>query len=183
MPETLFANSTVRLFGHRFGGLDLVKEDGHDALKGAPSVLRVLQEQLKSRHGAESAAPGLARIYGFSYLGNYYKLAEPTVLLVHGEGTDVPATTNSAALSLLGIELKAETFSSDVKVWEQDKADYTVRIDITPGWLADVLVDPGISDGVNMTTGRAPESGGGSSLSGRSPMVGRACLVGRGNSC
>ena len=183
MSETLFASSSVRLFGHKFEGLHLVKEEGQDALKGAPSVLRALQEQLKRRNGLENATPELARIYGFSYLGNYYKLAEPTVLLVHGEGAEVPAATSPATLSVVGVELKSETFSSEVRMWEQDRADYTVRIDITPGWLSDVLLDPGMSDGTNMTTGRTPEGGGGSSSSGRAQLVGRACLVGRGSSC
>jgi hypothetical protein len=184
--ETLFAGSTVRLFGHKFDGLRLVVEDEKampgSAPKGAPPVLRALQEQLKRRHGGTSLAAGLARIYGFSYLGNYYKLAEPTVLLVHGDGEPVPPTTEEGPLGVVGVELKSETFASDVRMWEQDRADYSVRIDITPGWLGDVLVEPGMNDGTNMTTGQGPDGGSRTSLVGRAGMVGRAGLVGRGNS-
>jgi hypothetical protein len=196
LDETLFAGSTVRLFGHKFEGLRLVTEDepasaasaeepsaaGQKRLRGAPPVLRAMEEQLKRRNGGTGLEPGLARIYGFSYLGAYYKLAEPTVLLVYGAGEPVPPTTQEAALGLVGIEFKGETFAGQVRVWAQDRADYTVRIDITPGWLADVLVDPGMSDGTNMTTGRGPDSGGRGPLTGRAQMVGRAQLIGRGNS-
>jgi hypothetical protein len=169
LEETLFAASTVRLFGHTFDGLRLVTEDaGAKAdpagtptapqgtnLRGAPSVLRMLQEQLRLRNGGTAVAPGLARIYGFSYQGSYYKLAEPVVLLVHGDGVPVPSMTKEAALGMLGIEFNGVAFANDVMMWAQDQADYSVRIDITPGWLADVLLEPAMNDGTNMTTGRA----------------------------
>ena len=105
MRENLFAGTTVLLFGRRFEGLALVNENnqamtGCDAeLKdntplNSPPILRALQAHLKARGAtAGDAKPGLARIYGFSYLGNYYKMAEPTVLLVYGDGTKVPAST------------------------------------------------------------------------------------------
>jgi hypothetical protein len=181
MPETLFESSTVRLFGDTFIGLQLGQGIGQPG--GVPAVLRTVQAQLRARNNDVAVPPGLARIYGFSYLGHYYKLPEPTVLLVHGPGQPVPASIADAALNLVGVELKAETFSTGVLMWEQDRTDYTVRIDITPGWLTDVLLEPGTSEGTNMTTGQAPDSGTRGPSSGRAAMVGRAggCMVGRGN--
>ena len=180
LKETLFSSSTVRLFGREFEGLTLGHEEGDPAtLKGAPPALRALQAQLKLRTGQEDLKPLLARIYGFSYLGTYYKLAEPTVLLVYGQGKPVPSSTAAVALDDLGVEFKEETFTSEVLMWAQDRGDYSVRIDITAGFLADVLVDPGMIDATNTTTGQAPDGSGRGGLVGRAQMVGRAQLVGR----
>jgi hypothetical protein len=181
LDETLFAGSTVLLFGRVFDGLSLVKEAKTGTPKGAPPVLVALQDRLKYRDGSGKLEPTLARIYGFSYLGNYHKLPEPTVLLVYGDGDPVPPEYEKADLDQFGVEVKGETFTNKVQVWALDRADYTVRIDITPGWLADVLLEPGLSDGTNMTTRRATDGAGRSAQVGRAAMVGRACMVGRGN--
>jgi hypothetical protein len=194
LTETLFAGSTVRLFGSRFAGLKLEFDADPtsgtplDTLQDAPPVLRSLQENLRNRSGGTGLPPILARIYGFSYQGSYYKLAEPTVLLVYGDGVPIGPTTTDPTPSFDGIEFNGVSFAPGVLMWVQDRADYSVRIDITSGWLADVLLAPGISDGTNMTTGQAPDSGapgamtGRAQLVGRAQMVGRAQLVGRGNS-
>jgi hypothetical protein len=179
LKETLFAGSTVRLFGHKFEGLLLATEDEERTLKGAPPILRALQEQLKYRNKDGDLKPGLARIYGFSYLGNYYKLSQPAVLLVFGEGEAVREPLQDEALRLVGVEFMNETFTPGVRMWAQDQADYTVRIDISAGWLADVLLEPEMSDGTNMTTGQTPATGGRGPFVGRAAMVGRAALVGR----
>jgi hypothetical protein len=126
-----------------------------------------------------SNASGLARIYGFSYQGNYYKLATPTVLLVYGEGEPIPPSIQPVALSLVGVEFKDETFSDEVRMWSQDQTDYSVRIDITPGWLEDILLIPELSTEANVTGGDSPELTGRSQVVGRSQIVGRSQLVGR----
>jgi hypothetical protein len=183
LGETLFAGSTVRLFGRKFEGLTLNPEpaDANTPL-GAPATMRALQKQLQPLGDGADWKPGLARIYGFSYQGSYYKLAEPTVLLVYGEGEEVSPTLETDILGIIGVEFKAQTFTPKVRMWAQDRADYSVRIDITVGWLADVLLEPGMNDGTNMTSGQGPDGGGRPSLVGRAGMVGRAGLVGRGNS-
>jgi hypothetical protein len=127
----------------------------------------------------------LARIFGFSYQGSYYKLPEPTVLLVYGNGQPVPvAAAADPNPAFPGVEFNGTQFAPGVLMWVQDQADYSVRIDITTGWLSDVLLEPGLSDGTNMTTGQGPDSGTRNSASGRGPIVGRAGghLIGRGNS-
>ena len=174
IEETLFAGSTVRLFGNNFEGLELKAEGG--APVGAPSALRAVHD---TPAGETGLSPRLARIYGFSYQGSYYKLPEPTVLLVYGEGTPVVSPAQGAAPAFPGVEFNGQTFAAGVLMWEQDRSDYSVRIDITPGWLYDVLLDPGMSDGANMTTGQLPDTDGRSSLVGRAGMVGRAGIVGR----
>jgi hypothetical protein len=238
LGETLFAGSTVRLFGRRFHGLRLATEDltadraaeaaqaeadeaadkaaqnpGDQQLAqaaqrsakaaeaawatvewppappldpkvqrtpvGAPPVLRALEEKLEARNGDTGTEPGLARIYGFSFQGNYFKLAMPTVLLVYGNGLSVPPTFNRAALSIIGVEFKDETFASEVRMWAQDQADYSVRIDITSGWLWDVLIEPEMSDANNVTGGVAPDAGGQGVPFGRAAAVGRAAAISR----
>ena len=177
IDETLFAGSTVRLFGTNFEGLQLNVDGGAPA--GAPAAFRAVHETPAEPAGQAASAPRLARIYGFSYQGSYYKLPEPTVLIVYGEGAPVIPPVEGAAPTFPGVEFNGLTFAAGVLMWEQDRSDYSVRIDITPGWLSDVLLDPGMSDGANMTTGQLPDTDARNALVGRAGMVGRAGLVGR----
>jgi len=107
----------------------------------------------------------LARIYGFAYDGTYYELPEPTVFLVHGDGqsatggnlphgfklqksndanaTDTTEQTARAPMnpSVSGVAAADYQIASDIRVWNYDQADYTIRMDITAGQLEQVLLD------------------------------------------
>ncbi|HLB98342.1 MAG TPA: hypothetical protein VJK90_11790, partial [Acetobacteraceae bacterium] len=116
LTEALLAPSTIRLFGRPFTGLE-IRELGLGTSSNNPLVARLKQaadskataEKVKAAKIAaaktadqKAAAEtgklempdaevfGLARIYGFSYLGNYFKLTAPPVLLVWGEGDPMP---------------------------------------------------------------------------------------------
>ena len=173
MPgETLYAGGLVRLFGREFTGLVL----------GANPPLATKASGIPLRDQLDKATdPRLARVYGFSYQGNYYKLSDPTILLVHGEGAEVPAGNEAVCLDVLGVEFKSETFAAHVRMWEQDEVDFSVRIDITTGWLQDILVTPEISDAGNVTGGDAAEMSGRGQMVGRGQLVGRGQMVGRAN--
>src|SRR3954447_11328248 len=82
LGEGLLASSTIRLFGRPFLGLRL------GTLGAAPASNNPLAAAFRAA-GAAGNEQSLARIYGFSYLGNYFKLAEPLVFLVYGPGVDV----------------------------------------------------------------------------------------------
>ncbi len=95
-----------------------------------------------------------ARIYGFSYEGTYYELPNPTLFLVHGEGeratsTDVnilnqPADHASRAPfepSLSGVGAADFQIADNIRVWNYDKADYTIRMDVATGMIEQVLLD------------------------------------------
>ena len=93
LGEGLLAPSGVRLFGRDYTGLTIA-ELGLNPTSNDPLVT-----QLSNAKPVDGKLPyGLARIYGFSYLGNYFKLASPIVMLVWGAGT--PLTGGDAAISL-----------------------------------------------------------------------------------
>jgi hypothetical protein len=128
----------------------------------------------------------LARIYGFSYLGNYYKIANPPVLRVYGKGFRVrPGLSPENRMDILGVEFKDEDFVRGIRMWPMDQLDVVVRIDITIGWLREILLDTDMSADTNVTGngggGRADVVGRDSGLVGRdSGLVGRdSGLVGR----
>lgn len=93
--------------------------------------------------------PRLARIYGFSYEGTFYELPEPTIFLVHGKGdsaTDKNKPGNLASRapndpSLSGVAAADFQIADDILVWEYDKADYTIRMDVMSGQFEQVLLD------------------------------------------
>jgi hypothetical protein len=114
----------------------------------------------------------LARIYGFSYLGNYYKIANPPVLRVFGQGFHVrPGLAPENHMDILGVEFKDEDFVRGIRMWAVDQLDVVVRIDITIGWLRELLLDNDMSPETNVT---------GNGSGGRADVVGRdSGLVGR----
>ncbi len=91
----------------------------------------------------------LARIYGFAYEGTYYELPEPTVFLVHGEGksaTEKNLPTGQGARapldpSVTGVASADYQISNDILVWDYDKADFTLRMDVMTGQFEQVLLD------------------------------------------
>lgn len=162
LRESLFAPSTVRLFGRLFEGLQL-GELGINPESNAP-LLRFLRSEEASKRAK------LARIYGYSYLGNYYKLLEPAVFLVQGDGTPVTPGQAPIPLSVTGVEFKDEVFAQEVRMWAADQLDMAVRIDITIGWLKDILLEAEAMEANNVTA---------NDLSARADAVGRADIVGR----
>ncbi|WP_299949154.1 hypothetical protein [uncultured Ruegeria sp.] len=103
----------------------------------------------------------LARIYGFAYDGTYYEMPEPTIFLVHGHGESATGgnlpygfkldkagedTTQQTARapmnpSVSGVAAADYQIASDIRVWNYDQADYTLRMDIAAGQIEEVLLD------------------------------------------
>lgn len=100
------------------------------------------------------SAPGarLARIYGFSYDGQYFDVTPPAIFLVHGDGADPEAFRPSHTLpnartsrapadaDRTGIAYTDSSFAEDIRVWSYDKGDFTVRLDPSSGTFDDVLL-------------------------------------------
>ena len=182
--ETLLAPSMIRMFGREFEGLTIDVASLRVLSSGLgktinPFVRNPLMDKLTLADGRatddERISPRLARIYGFSYEGNYYKLARPTVFLVHGKGEEVLAGQNpNLSLSILGVEFKDQVFADGVLMWAYDKIDMSIRIDITSGQLEDILLDCAETSAANITGGG--EAGG---MTGRAMAVGRAMVAGR----
>lgn len=153
--ETLLAASTIRMFGREFGGLTM-NLAGTERSRIDPA-----------RH------PKLARIYGFSFQGNYFKLSAPTILLVYGDGTLMKRDMQGATLGEIGIEFKDEFFAGDVWMWTALELDFSVRIDISSGWLSEILIAPEATEASNVT------GTGDGSTDGRNRVVGRAAMSAR----
>ena len=168
MPESLLTPSGIKLFGRVVDGLQLKRQKGSKLGEN-----RFLSEQLN--------APGarLARIYAFSFEGQYYELARPTIYLVHGEGTDVPATPPVSPGSRMargpssaddsGLPSKGWEFSSDLKMWEYDKGDFSMRLDLDSGPLDQILLDVTVAEteGAHYSGRAANYSGRAANYSGR----------------
>ncbi len=172
LSEGLLSSGLVRLFGRPFTGLAV------GDLGTSPTSNHPIAVSMRST----GAVPTLTRVYGFSYLGNYYKLAEPLVFLVFTAGQPVPA--GELGIDVLGIEFKDEDFTEGVLMWAIDQLDMVVRIDIHIGWVKDLLLSEMSSD-TNMTGGdsvrRADVVGRDGNLVGRDGnLVGRdGNLIGR----
>ncbi len=167
--ETLLASSQIRLFGRIFRGLKL-DDAGLAAIKpGANSAnANPLTDKLD-----KAKDPQLARIYGFSFEGSYYKLQAPYVFLVHGPGIDIKEPTS---LKDIGIEMKDEQFTEGVKMWSYDKVDFSVRIDVVSGWLEEILLDAAIGNASNMTAGEFTTR---ADMAARADMTSRADMSAR----
>lgn len=167
--ETLLSSSQVRLFGRIFHGLKL-----------DPAGLAELSQNsaLPNRNPLTDKLnpdfdPRLARIYGFTYEGSYFKLDAPYVFLVHGEGK---AIDEPASMADVGVEIKDATFLKGVRMWSYDKVDFSIRIQVCSGWLEEILLDAAMGSATNMTAGElAPRV----DLTGRVDMQSRVDLTSR----
>ncbi len=94
------------------------------------------------------------------------------MLRVFGPGFPVQAGFHPEnSMDILGVEFKDEDFVGGISMWPSDHLDVAVRIDITIGWLREVLLDSDMSTENNVTS---------SSSGGRADVVGRdSGLVGR----
>ena len=187
LGESLLAPGLIRLFGRAFTGLELSGDAdfvpfSNNQMSLQKQIAELRKELAKMAEatgpkGEEAAAkplddkPRLARIYGFSYLGNYYKLSSPPILRVVGPGQPIkPGFAPENSMDILGVEFKDEDFVAGISMWPVDHLDAAVRIDITIGWYRDVLLDTDMSGDSNVTGGGA----------GRADAVGRdSGLVGR----
>lgn len=167
LGEGLLAPSGVRLFGRQYTGLTIA-DLGLNPTSNDPLV-----QQLSHSSPGDY---GLARIYGFSYLGNYFKLSSPTVMLVWGPGTPLTGGDAGVSLSNLGVDFKGETFASEVMMWVCDQADISVRIDVSIGTISSLVLDAEMGSDNNITGGAVTAR---SEVVGRSELVSRSEVVGR----
>jgi hypothetical protein len=103
---------------------------------------RFLNQQL------QDPASRFARIYAFACEGIFYNLPRPALFLVHGPGSpsdygDPP--TEHTSLETAGVIAKEWEFSAlsghkDLRRWEYDKGDFSIRLDIEAGTFEDVLL-------------------------------------------
>lgn len=145
MAESLLSFSEVLLFGRVLE--DLVYVPKGSTKRGNN---KHLDEQFeKENKEFDREKPSFAKIYGFAYEGTYYDLPEPAIFLVHGEGlsaTDdnLPGNLASRAPnepSKSGVAAADYQIANDIRVWNYDKADQTMRMDVMTGMFEQVLLD------------------------------------------
>ena len=174
LAEGLTDANTIFLFGRPFAGLVL----NPNALGDAGELLKLPRD---SSVVDDTKTPTLARIYGFSWRGCYYKLPDPDVFLVYGRGMglnqDEVGRENATVKQSL-MDFRSQMFAPDIVAWRFLDLDYSVRININYGFLMDILLAVDAVEGNNMMGSTVGEGdlGGGSSRGG---MVGRNCMVGR----
>ena len=124
MPESLLSPSSVLMFGRVLGDLQI-----NPTASSGSSGNSLLSNQL----GAGNAR--LARIYGFSFEGQYVDVLPPAIFLVHGDGDKADDT-----IEVSGMAFQDEEFAPDVRVWSYDKNDLSIRLDPMSGTLEDILL-------------------------------------------
>lgn len=141
MSESLLSFSEVLIFGRVLDDLTIKAKSE----KGRGNN-RHLESQLADANGDKLK---LAKIYGFAFEGTYYDMPEPAIFLVHGDGesaTDKNLPGKLAARapnepSKSGVGAADFQIANDIRVWDYDKADQTMRMDVMTGRFEQVLLD------------------------------------------
>ena len=157
MAETLLSPSGILLYGRELTDIKLVVTaagppatiNPHDADKlGSNELLRHQLETQLDAGGGALPIPTLARIYGFSFEGHYYDIVRPAIFVVHGPGVAVDATKPPtfrsrapAGVDVTGVGTQDYQFSDDMTMWEYDKADYSIRLDVETGMFEQILLE------------------------------------------
>lgn len=129
MAETLLSPSSIQLFGRVLDDLTI----DHAKHSGATSFLG---SKLKATDTK------LARIYGFSFEGDYFDVVPPAIFLVKGAGT-----TPDASIDLSGIAYTDDQLATGIMMWPCDKDDFSLRLDPSSGTLEDILLAHELGDG------------------------------------
>jgi hypothetical protein len=102
---------------------------------------------------AQLDAPGrqLAAVYSFAFEGRFCELPKPAIFLVHGNGVAVSSVGHGrTTLDVAGVIAKEWEFSessnpddppkNELRVWEYDKGDFSMRMDVETGSLEQILL-------------------------------------------
>src|SRR5262245_28691515 len=142
----------------------------------------LLSKQLKAPTAA-AAKPRLARIYAMSFEGTFCNLPKPTLFVVHGTGTPIKVKGFAGGMpgDMDDSALAARDFAweSDVMVWEYDKDDVSVRLDMVTGRLEEILIDATLSAASKYAITSRAEVAARAELVARAEVAGRAELTSR----
>ncbi|WP_170775708.1 pentapeptide repeat-containing protein [Ruegeria lacuscaerulensis] len=147
MGETLLSFSEVLIYGRVLTDIKLENKK-----KGGKGNNKHLSDQLEDEkvQGGNDLKAQFAKIYGFAYEGTYYDLPEPAIFLVHGDGDPVNGNPNEPPNnasraprdpSIGGVAAADYQVANDIMVWRYEKADQTMRMDVTTGQFEQVLLD------------------------------------------
>lgn len=137
MPETLASDATIHLFGRVVTDLALV--NAPPPTPGPVAATLGNANSLPAKKGAPSGA--IARIYAFAFQNEYVELASPALFVLYVQGNPVAPT-----LDLAGVSRIPDNLNPDLTVWTVERDDTTVRLDVTAGTFARVLLDYELAD-------------------------------------
>ena len=124
MSETLNSITSVFLFGKLVTDLQIAGE---------------------KKAGGQS----FVRVYGYSFNGSYYEMAAPSLFLVSGNGV------SAKKVEVPGPKLDDDDpFYESLKVWECDKSDKTIRLDVDSGSFEGVLLSDPVEGGPGVSGAR-----------------------------
>jgi hypothetical protein len=169
MSETLLTQSAVKMYGRVLKGVKLEALGPNDS--SDLGFNKFLKHQLvdKKFEGKREVDPAmLARIYAFSFEGAFYNLPRPAIFLVHGHGAAIRGQGTyddgkGPVVDDSGIPAREFVFETDVRYWEYDKDDVSLRLDSFSGTLEDILIEAALSatsrSGFVSRSGAAARSG------------------------
>lgn len=149
MSETLLTQSAVKMYGRVLKGVRL-----EPLAPGDTSDLgfnKFLKRQVTEKSEREKESPAkLAKIYAFSFEGAFYNLPRPAIFLVHGDGKPISGAgtyddLKGPTMDDSGIPAREFVFETDVRYWEYDKDDLSLRLDSISGTLDDILIEAALS--------------------------------------
>ncbi len=205
MAENLFTPSAIKLFGREFKGISVNQpvvdreDDPEKPLGKARVPPKVVQDELKLKQyeqhpgrleralrkvawdepTMETNYARFARIYGFSYEGQYYELPRPVLFLVYGPGKEVvDKAATGFTIQQVGLAAKDWRFASDIRMWEVDDKAMSMCIDIESGTIKQILLEPMFELDEDMGFRGAAASRGAAAT--RGAAVGRGAAASRG---
>ncbi|MBV9522633.1 MAG: hypothetical protein JO010_07560, partial [Alphaproteobacteria bacterium] len=147
------------------------KAKSYTYLPANPSAPKEIGANHFLKHQLQADGARFARIYGFSYEGAYYALPRPALFLVHREGEAVSISPNDyrTNMNTSGVAAREWEFSSgdksDLRRWDYDKGDFSIRMDIETGPFDQILLEamlrggPSFASGANLRSGANVASG------------------------
>lgn len=167
--ENILSASQIKLYGRVFDGFGVGPADNIPPNTTGTNDLNI---QINKKDAK------FARIYGYAFEGTYYKLPQPYLYLVHGDGEPVPERPNATSIDQWGVEIKDAVFADDIRLWRYDKVDMSVRCEITSGTLEEILLGPAMDCLGRMSSLRA-EMASRAEMSSRAEMTSRAEMSSR----
>jgi hypothetical protein len=115
----------------------------------------------------EYTEPQFARIYAFTFEGAVYNLPRPSIFLVHGAGAaldirDAPGNVGRSTMDQSGVIAREWEFAAssappgaqpdqgDLRYWEYEKADFSIRLDPEAGPFDQILLAAALRSGGDM---------------------------------
>ena len=129
----LLEHSRILIYGRVAAGITLDATTAGDGGSGNDQA-SIYSDILRSN----VADKKLATVFGFEFEGHYYDLPKPVILLVHGEAKS-PKNAGATVES-------DPKLMDDINVWSYDKADFSVRLDVSSGPLEDILLEQALDD-------------------------------------